>query len=136
MATTRFDAIIVGTGQAGPALAARLSVAGMKVAVIERHKFGGTCVNDGCTPTKTMVASAYAARLAARGAEYGVELPGAARVDMRRVKARKDAVVANSSGGVEKWMRGLKRSEEHTSELQSLRHLVCRLLLGKKKQKY
>src|SRR5262245_17729201 len=82
----------------------------MKVAVIERHKFGGTCVNDGCTPTKTMVASAYAARLAARGAEYGVELPGAARVDMRRVKARKDAVVANSSGGVEKWMRGLKNA--------------------------
>jgi pyruvate/2-oxoglutarate dehydrogenase complex dihydrolipoamide dehydrogenase (E3) component len=106
--TTHFDAIVVGTGQAGPALAARFSAAGMKVAVIERDKFGGTCVNDGCTPTKTMVASAYAARLAARGAEYGVELPGAARVDMRRVKARKDAIVANSSGSVEKWMRGLK----------------------------
>jgi pyruvate/2-oxoglutarate dehydrogenase complex dihydrolipoamide dehydrogenase (E3) component len=105
---THFDAIVVGTGQAGPALAARLAGAGSKVAVIERDKFGGTCVNDGCTPTKTMVASAYAARLAARGAEYGVELPGAARVDMRRVKARKDAIVANSSGSVEKWMRGLK----------------------------
>jgi pyruvate/2-oxoglutarate dehydrogenase complex dihydrolipoamide dehydrogenase (E3) component len=105
---THFDVVVIGTGQAGPALAARLSGAGMKVAVIERGKFGGTCVNDGCTPTKTMVASAYAARLAARGAEYGVELPGAARVDMRRVKARKDAIVANSSGSVEKWMRGLK----------------------------
>jgi pyruvate/2-oxoglutarate dehydrogenase complex dihydrolipoamide dehydrogenase (E3) component len=106
--TTHFDAIVVGTGQAGPALAARLSGAGMKVAVIERGKFGGTCVNDGCTPTKTMVASAYAARLAQRSAEYGVTMGGTATVDMKRVKARKDQVVANSSGGVEKWMRGLK----------------------------
>jgi len=105
--TTRFDAIVVGTGQAGPALAARLSGAGMKVAVIERDKFGGTCVNDGCTPTKTMVASAYAARVAQRSAEYGV-MGGKATVDMKRVKARKDQVVANSSGAVEKWMRGLK----------------------------
>jgi pyruvate/2-oxoglutarate dehydrogenase complex dihydrolipoamide dehydrogenase (E3) component len=107
MTTSRFDAIIVGTGQAGPALAARLSGAGMKVAVIERNKFGGTCVNDGCTPTKTMVASAYAARTAARATEYGVEIPGKAKVDMKRVKARKDTVVAKSSGGVEKWLRGL-----------------------------
>ncbi len=106
--TTHFDAIVVGTGQAGPALAARLSGAGMKVAVIERAKFGGTCVNDGCTPTKTLVASAYAARLAQRSAEYGVSMAGKATVDMKRVKARKDAVVANSSSGVEKWMRGLK----------------------------
>ena len=79
-----FDAIVIGTGQAGPALAARLSGAGMKVAVIERDKFGGTCVNDGCTPTKALVASAYAARLARRAAEYGVEVPGAVRVDMKR----------------------------------------------------
>ena len=105
---TRFDAIVVGTGQAGPALAARLSGAGMKVAVIEKDKFGGTCVNDGCTPTKTMVASAYAARLFTRGSEYGVEIPGAPRVDMKRVKARKDEVVAASRGSVEKWMRELK----------------------------
>ncbi|HEY7238202.1 MAG TPA: FAD-containing oxidoreductase [Burkholderiales bacterium] len=105
---TRFDAIVVGTGQAGPALAARFAGKGMKVAVIERDKFGGTCVNDGCTPTKTMVASAYAARLAQRAAEYGVSLAGKPAVDMKRVKARKDQVVANSSGGVEKWMRGLK----------------------------
>src|SRR3954454_17509914 len=105
---THFDAIVVGTGQAGPALAARIAGAGMKVAVIERGKFGGTCVNDGCTPHKTMVASAYAARLAQRCAEYGVWMRGKAMVDMKRVKARKDEVVANSSGGLEKWMRGLK----------------------------
>ena len=103
----RFDAIVIGTGQAGPALAARLSGAGMKVAVIERHKFGGTCVNDGCTPTKAMVASAYAARLASRSSDYGVVLQEKPRVDMKRVKARKDAIVAASSGGVEKWLRGL-----------------------------
>src|SRR5918992_1487586 len=103
-----FDAIVIGTGQAGPALAARLSGARMKVAVIERHRFGGTCVNDGCTPTKTMVASAYAARMAVRAAEYGVHIAGEARVDMKRVKARKDAIVATSGGNVEKWMRGLE----------------------------
>ena len=70
---TSFDAIGIGTGQAGPALAARLSAAGRKVAVIERHKFGGTCMNDGCTPTKTLIASAYAAHMATRGREYGLE---------------------------------------------------------------
>jgi pyruvate/2-oxoglutarate dehydrogenase complex dihydrolipoamide dehydrogenase (E3) component len=105
---THFDAIVIGTGQAGPALAARLAAERMKVAVIERHRFGGTCVNDGCTPTKTMVASAYAARMAARAAEYGVALPGGPQVDMKRVKARKDSIVSNSSGNVEKWMRGLE----------------------------
>ena len=105
---TAFDALILGTGQAGPALAARLGAAGRKVAIIERASFGGTCVNDGCTPTKTLVASAYAAHLARRSAEYGVELAGEVRVDMKRVKARKDAVVAGSTQGVEKWMRGLK----------------------------
>ena len=108
MASAVYDAIVIGTGQAGPALAARLAGAGRKGAVIERHKFGGTCVNDGCTPTKTMVASAYAAHLASRAADYGVDIPGQPRVDMKRVKARKDAVVATSSGNVEKWMRGLK----------------------------
>src|SRR5688500_5118429 len=106
--TSHFDAIVIGTGQAGPALAARLCGGGMKVAVIEKHKFGGTCVNDGCTPTKAMVASAYAAHLARRAGEYGVLLEGSPRVDMRRVKARKDAIVAKSSEGVEKWMEGLK----------------------------
>ena len=103
-----FDAIIVGTGQAGPALAARLSGAGWKVAVVEKHKFGGTCVNNGCTPTKAMVASAYAAHVAGRAADYGVLLDATPRVDMKRVKARKDEIVANSSHGVEKWMESLK----------------------------
>jgi pyruvate/2-oxoglutarate dehydrogenase complex dihydrolipoamide dehydrogenase (E3) component len=105
---TVFDALIIGTGQAGPALAARLAGAGRKVAVIEKHKFGGTCVNDGCTPTKTLIASAYAAHLATRMAEYGVEISGKLRVDMKRVKARKDAVVASSTQNVEKWMRESK----------------------------
>ena len=106
----RFDAIVIGTGQAGPALAARLCAAGRKVAVIERGKFGGTCVNDGCTPTKTLIASAYAARVAARAAEYGVRIARKPGVNMKRVKARKDAVVAKSSTGVEKWMRGLENA--------------------------
>jgi pyruvate/2-oxoglutarate dehydrogenase complex dihydrolipoamide dehydrogenase (E3) component len=100
-----FDAIIIGTGQAGPPLAARLAREGRKIAVIERDQFGGTCVNNGCTPTKTMVASAYAAHLARRAAEYGVVLDGDVRVDMRRVKARKDEVVAHSNQGVANWMR-------------------------------
>jgi pyruvate/2-oxoglutarate dehydrogenase complex dihydrolipoamide dehydrogenase (E3) component len=103
-----FDALIIGTGQAGPSLAARLSGAGMKVAVVEKHKFGGTCVNNGCTPTKAMVASAYAAHVARRAREYGVLVEGTPRVDMKRVKARKDEIVRNSSQGVEKWMEGLK----------------------------
>jgi len=103
-----FDAIIVGTGQAGPALAARLAGAGQKVAIVERGAFGGTCVNDGCTPTKTLIASAYAAHMARRGPEYGLRRSGKIIVDMKRVKARKDAVVGKSSSGVEKWMRGTK----------------------------
>ena len=108
MPADSFDALVIGTGQAGPALAARLAGAGMKVAVVEKHKFGGTCVNDGCTPTKAMVASAHAAHLARRAADYGVLIDGKPRVDMARVKARKDAIVAKSSQGVEKWMEGLK----------------------------
>jgi pyruvate/2-oxoglutarate dehydrogenase complex dihydrolipoamide dehydrogenase (E3) component len=107
MSELSFDAIIIGTGQSGPPLAARLSHAGMKVAVIERDKFGGTCVNNGCTPTKTMVASAYAAHLARRGAEYGVVIDGSIRVDMKKVKARKDEISGRFSRGVEEWMRGL-----------------------------
>src|ERR1700756_209083 len=103
----RFDAIIIGTGQAGPALAARLSKAGMKVAVTERKLFGGTCVNTGCIPTKTLVASAYAAHLARRASEYGVDIAGPITVDMKRVKARKDEISGRSNKGVEQWMRGL-----------------------------
>lgn len=103
-----FDAIIIGAGQAGPSLAARFSAAGMAVAIIERHKFGGTCVNTGCTPTKTLIASAYAAHAARRGADYGFVVDGDVRLDMKRVKARKDEVVERSNRGVEEWLRGLK----------------------------
>ncbi|HZM36278.1 MAG TPA: FAD-containing oxidoreductase [Burkholderiales bacterium] len=105
---TNFDALIVGMGQAGPSLAARLSGAGMKVAVVERDKFGGTCVNDGCTPTKAMVASAYAAYAASRAEHYGVIVDGTPRVDMKRVKARKDEIVLRSRTGLEQWMGSLK----------------------------
>jgi pyruvate/2-oxoglutarate dehydrogenase complex dihydrolipoamide dehydrogenase (E3) component len=103
-----FDSIIIGTGQAGPPLAARFASAGKTVAIIERHKFGGTCVNTGCIPTKTMVASAYAAHVARRGADYGFAVNGDVRVDMKRVKARKDAVSGRSNKGVEEWLRGAK----------------------------
>jgi pyruvate/2-oxoglutarate dehydrogenase complex dihydrolipoamide dehydrogenase (E3) component len=95
-----YDAIVIGTGQAGPSLAFRLADAGMKVAVVERHLVGGTCVNTGCTPTKALVASAYAARIARRAADYGVVIGGDIAVDMRRVKARKDAIVARSRDGL------------------------------------
>ncbi len=105
--TTRVDAIIIGTGQSGPALAARLAGAGKNVAIIERKLFGGTCVNTGCVPTKTLVASAYAAHLARRAADYGVIIDGTITVDMKRVKARKDQVSGKSRQGVEKWLKGL-----------------------------
>ena len=98
-----YDAIIIGTGQAGPALARRLVAAGWKVAIIERKLFGGTCVNTGCTPTKTLIASAYAAHVARRTADYGVRIEGAVNLDMKAVKARKDAVVAPSRNGVERF---------------------------------
>jgi pyruvate/2-oxoglutarate dehydrogenase complex dihydrolipoamide dehydrogenase (E3) component len=104
----RFDAIVIGAGQAGPPLAGRLTGAGMSVALIERHLFGGTCVNTGCTPTKTLIASAYAAHLARRGADYGIMLNGPPRIDMGRVKARADAVSAKSRAGVERWLRDMK----------------------------
>ncbi len=105
MQTEIFDAIVIGAGQAGPALAARCSKEGWKTAVIERKHCGGTCVNVGCVPTKTMVASAKAMRQAQRGADYGFSVD-AFRVDMARVKARKDAIVMQSRQGVENWMRG------------------------------
>jgi len=104
-----FDAIIIGTGQAGPALAGRLTTAGMTVAIIERHLFGGTCVNTGCTPTKTLVASAEVAHQARRAAQFGVRLQGEVAVDMPSVKKRKDAVVAASRNGLESWLRGMER---------------------------
>src|SRR5512135_2804978 len=101
-----YDAIVIGTGQAGPALAVRLAGSGRKTAIIERKLFGGTCVNVGCVPTKTLVASARAAYLARRGADFGVMIDGAIRVDMAKVKARKDAVVKQSREGVSAWLRG------------------------------
>jgi len=103
-----FDAIIIGTGQAGPSLAARLTASGMTVAIIERAKFGGTCVNTGCIPTKTMIASAYAVHLARRGADYGFTVNGDVRADMKRVKARKDEISGKSNRGVEEWLCGMK----------------------------
>jgi pyruvate/2-oxoglutarate dehydrogenase complex dihydrolipoamide dehydrogenase (E3) component len=109
-----YDAIIIGTGQAGPALARRLVAAGWKVAIIERKSFGGTCVNTGCTPTKTLVASAYAAHVARRAADYGVTIGGAVGVDMKAVKARKDAVVGASRDGLERSLRTLKGCTVHT----------------------
>ena len=111
--TEQFHAIIIGAGQAGPALAERCAKEGLKTALIERHRFGGTCVNVGCVPTKTLVASARAIHMARRGAEFGFDA-GTVQVDMRRVKARKDGIVGQSSRGVEAWMRGLK----HTTVLQ------------------
>ncbi len=102
----RFDAIIVGAGQAGPSLAGRLTAAGMSVALIERHLFGGTCVNTGCIPTKTLVASAYAAQLARRAADFGV-VTGPVNVDMARVRARAGAVVRDARDGIERWLRSM-----------------------------
>ena len=103
--TRRFDAIIIGTGQAGPFLAERLAAAGQTVAIVERKLFGGTCVNTGCTPTKTMVASAHAAYMARKAADFGVTIAGSVNVDMRRVKARKDAISEAHQSGVEKWLK-------------------------------
>ena len=102
-----FDAIIIGAGQAGPPLAERLTKAGQAVALIERKLFGGTCVNTGCMPTKTLVASAYAAHLARRAADYGVTFEGSVGVDMKRVKARQQTVVHNARHGVETWLKGM-----------------------------
>jgi pyruvate/2-oxoglutarate dehydrogenase complex dihydrolipoamide dehydrogenase (E3) component len=102
-----YDAIVIGTGQAGPTLAADLAGAGKRVAIVERHRFGGTCVNVGCIPTKALVASARAAHVARRAADYGVVINGEVRVDMARVRARKDEIVRRSNEGVERWLKGL-----------------------------
>ena len=104
-----FDAIIIGAGQAGPPLAGRLAGAGMSVALIERKLFGGTCVNTGCVPTKTLVASAYAAHLARRAHEYGVKLSGAVAVDMKAVRVRKEEILLKSRNGIEAWLKGMAR---------------------------
>jgi pyruvate/2-oxoglutarate dehydrogenase complex dihydrolipoamide dehydrogenase (E3) component len=109
----RYDAIIIGAGQAGPSLAGRLAKAGQHVAIIERGHFGGTCVNNGCTPTKTLIASAYVARLAQRAAEYGLRIDGRVVVDMARVKARKDELVNRTSKSLESWLRSLPNTTVH-----------------------
>jgi pyruvate/2-oxoglutarate dehydrogenase complex dihydrolipoamide dehydrogenase (E3) component len=106
--TQSFDAIIIGAGQAGPPLAGRLTKAGMKVALVERKLFGGTCVNTGCMPTKTLVASAYAAHLARRGPDYGITIGTPIAVDMKKVKARADTVSTRARTNVETWLRGME----------------------------
>ena len=104
---TKFDAIIIGTGQAGPPLANRLTSAGWRVAIIERKLFGGTCVNTGCIPTKAMVASAYAAHMAKRGGDFGLCIDGPITVDMKRVKARKDNISQQSETAIESWLKNM-----------------------------
>ena len=107
--TRQFDAIVIGAGQAGPSLTGRLTSSGMTVAMVERHLFGGTCVNTGCTPTKTLVASAEVAHQARRASEYGVNVGGTVTVDMRAVKARKDQIIGASRTRLEKWLREMER---------------------------
>src|SRR5688572_22016124 len=106
----RKDAIIIGAGQAGPFLAARLAQADWDVALIERHELGGTCVNDGCTPTKTLIATARVAWLTRRAADYGLST-GPVSLDMTAVKARKDLVVGNAIKGLEDWLGGMDKVE-------------------------
>ena len=117
---TNFDAIVIGAGQAGPPLAKRLTKAGMSVAVVERHLFGGTCVNTGCIPTKAMVASAYVAHVARRADEYGVRVGGSVTVDLKTVMARKGAIAERSRIGVEKALRSLERCSVYTGHARFL----------------
>ncbi|MGI9227520.1 MAG: FAD-containing oxidoreductase [Gammaproteobacteria bacterium] len=114
----KYDAIVIGAGQAGPALAARLTSENLKTAVIERHLFGGTCVNTGCIPTKTLVASARAAHMARRGNDFGVNISGDIVVDMKKVKARKDAVVQQSNQGVTGWMKNMENLDVYEGHAQ------------------
>lgn len=109
MSARRFDAIVIGAGQAGPPLVGRLAQAGMSVALIERALVGGTCVNTGCIPTKTLVASAHAAHLARRARDFGVILEGPVQVDFARVMARKESVSRNARTGLERWIAGIER---------------------------
>ena len=111
----RYDAVVIGTGQAGPSLAGRLAGSGMEVAVIERKLFGGTCVNTGCIPTKTLIASAHAAHLARRAADFGVVVESGVTVDMKRTKARKDYVSALSRDGLEAWLTHMKKCTVYRS---------------------
>jgi len=104
----KFDAIVIGTGQSGPSLAAKMASKGWEVAIIEKDKFGGTCVNTGCTPTKTMVASAKVAHVTRQAADYGVFINGDIKVDLKRVKERKDELVSASTKGLEDWLKSTK----------------------------
>lgn len=108
MTAKQFDAIIVGAGQAGPSLAGRLALAGRKVAIVERKLFGGTCVNTGCTPTKTLIASAYVAHKARTANEYGIHAGGPVKADMPAIKARKEAILLKSRNNIETWLRGME----------------------------
>src|ERR1700739_1358119 len=103
-----YDSIVIGTGQAGPSLAGRLAGAGRKVAIVERKFFGGTCVNTGCIPTKALIASAHAAHRAQRAGDYGVLIEGPINIDMKAVKARKDAISMRSRTGVESWLKEMQ----------------------------
>src|SRR2546428_7533494 len=104
--TERFDAIVIGVGQAAPALCARLDREGLKTALIERKLLGGTCVNNGCIPTKTLIASARAAHVARRGSDYGFSA-GSVRVDMPAGEKRHDTVVEQISDRIARWLRGM-----------------------------
>ena len=119
MQTETFDAIVVGAGQAGPAIAARCSKEGLRTVLIERGHLGGTCVNVGCVPTKTLIASARAIHQARRGEEFGFSA-GDIRVDMARIMARKDAIVEHSRQGLNEWMKGLKQTEVITGQARFL----------------
>lgn len=107
--TQKYDAIVIGSGQSGPALAQRLTLAGLSTAICERKLFGGTCVNVGCVPTKTLVASARVAHMIQRAKDFGIEISGDINVDMRAVKARKDEVVRHSNEGVTNWLKSMQR---------------------------
>jgi len=114
----KYDAIVIGAGQAGPSLVARLVSEKQKTAIIERHLFGGTCVNNGCIPTKTLVASARAAHMARRGGEFGVSISGAIKMDMKKVKARKDDIVQQSNQGVTGWMKNMQGLDVYEGHAQ------------------
>ena len=106
-----YDAVVIGTGQAGPPLAARAAEQGWRVAIVERHLLGGTCVNAGCIPTKALVASARAIHMARRGAEFGFDVGDGPTVDMARVKARMKAISQRSNEGVGKWIDSIDAVE-------------------------
>lgn len=125
--TTRYDAIIIGTGQSGPSLARRLAGTGRRVAIIERKRFGGTCVNNGCIPTKSLIASAQVAHVARRAAEFGVDIGGPIGVDMKAVKARKDAIVRVSNEGVEESLREQPNCTVYTGHARFERDKLVRV---------